>query len=114
MICPLMKRRSLILLLAMSIAAQCAVSFSGSTTRAARTFPSTRGAHGEPAAIRATSSLRAAELLAQLPLRFEANRGQTEAEVKYFARGPNYAIFLKPAEVVIACASDEVRRQCCL
>ncbi len=102
MIWPLNQRRSLTLLLAISGAAQWAVSVPGPNTRAARPFPSTGGAHGQPAAMRGTRSSRAVELLAHLPLRFEANRGQTEAEVKYLARGPNYAIFLKPAEALIA------------
>ncbi|MFY9607868.1 MAG: SBBP repeat-containing protein [Blastocatellia bacterium] len=86
----------------MSIAAQWAVSVPGSNPHVARSFHSTGGPHPERPAIRATSPSRAAELLAHLPLRFEANRDQTEGEVKYFARGPNYAIFLKPAEAVIA------------
>jgi hypothetical protein len=94
MICSPMKRRSLILLLAMTIAAQSAVSFSGSNTRAARLFRLTAGASWERSANRTTGQARAAQLLAHLPRRFEANAGQIDAEVKYLARGPNYAIFL--------------------
>ena len=37
----------------------------------------------------------------KLPLTFEANLGQTDAIVKYIARGPGYNIFLTPAEVVL-------------
>jgi photosystem II stability/assembly factor-like uncharacterized protein len=49
-----------------------------------------------------------------LPLSFEANRGQTDASVKYVARGPGYNIFLTPAEAVFvlrdaALKPDQVR-----
>ena len=37
----------------------------------------------------------------KLPLTFEANLGQTDAIVKYIARGPGYNIFLTPAEAVL-------------
>ena len=36
-----------------------------------------------------------------LPLSFEANKGQTDASVKYVARGPGYSIFLTAAEAVM-------------
>src|SRR5690348_8404628 len=41
-------------------------------------------------------------LLARLPLRFEVNQGQSSAPVDFLARGPNYALFLTPAEAVFA------------
>ena len=101
MICSPMKRRSLILLLTIAMATQWAVSFP-SKTRAARLLPPTAGGVSrERNANRATGSTLP-QLLAHLPMRFEANTGQTDAEVKYLARGPNYAIFFKPAEVVVA------------
>jgi hypothetical protein len=37
----------------------------------------------------------------QLPLSFEANQGQTDAQVNYLARGSGYALFLTPAEAVL-------------
>ena len=36
----------------------------------------------------------------RLPMRFEANVGQTAAEVRYFARGPGYTLFLTETESV--------------
>src|SRR5262245_2151767 len=39
---------------------------------------------------------RAAAAYARLPLRFEPNRGQADPEVRYFARGRGYALFLTP------------------
>jgi Tol biopolymer transport system component/photosystem II stability/assembly factor-like uncharacterized protein len=36
-----------------------------------------------------------------IPLSFEANRGQTDSAVNYVARGPGYNIFLTPAEAVL-------------
>ncbi|HZF11394.1 MAG TPA: hypothetical protein VFE33_21600, partial [Thermoanaerobaculia bacterium] len=41
------------------------------------------------------------ELAAKLPLRFEKNVGQVrEAEVRYFARGSGYQLFLEPQAAV--------------
>jgi len=39
---------------------------------------------------------------ARLPIRFEANRGQTDARVKFLSRGSGYTLFLTPAEAVLA------------
>ncbi len=39
---------------------------------------------------------------ANLPITFVENRGQTNQEVRYFARGPHYAFFLTPNEVVLS------------
>jgi hypothetical protein len=44
---------------------------------------------------------RVVEAYGQLPLGFEANEGQTAAEVKFLARGSGYALFLTPAEAVL-------------
>jgi hypothetical protein len=35
-------------------------------------------------------------------LSFEVNRGQTDARVKFLARGQGYTLFLTPQEVVLA------------
>ena len=37
-----------------------------------------------------------------LPLSFEANRGQTDPEVKFLSRGSGYSLFLSPTEAVLA------------
>jgi hypothetical protein len=38
----------------------------------------------------------------KLPLSFEANHGQTNAQVKFIARGAGYTLFLTPAEAVFS------------
>jgi len=38
----------------------------------------------------------------RLPLRFEANRGQTERRVRFLARGAGYSLFLTPTESVLS------------
>jgi uncharacterized protein (TIGR03437 family) len=38
--------------------------------------------------------------MAQIPLSFEANQGQTDSVVKFFSRGDGYALFLTPTEAV--------------
>lgn len=42
-----------------------------------------------------------AHRFASLPLRFEANQGQTDARVKFLARGPGYTVFLTGGETVL-------------
>lgn len=37
----------------------------------------------------------------QLPLSFEANQGQTDAQVRYLARGDGYALFITPTAAVL-------------
>jgi len=51
--------------------------------------------------ILSVSEQRVVESFGKLPLRFEANRGQTDPEVKFLARGPGYALFLTSTEAVI-------------
>jgi hypothetical protein len=43
-----------------------------------------------------------AERYGKLPLSFEANQGQTDARVKFLARGPGYALFLTADEAVLS------------
>jgi hypothetical protein len=46
------------------------------------------------------SALR--ESYGQIPLSFEANMGQTDAQVQFLARGSGYALFLTPGEAVFS------------
>ncbi len=45
---------------------------------------------------------RAADAYGQLPLSFEANQGQTDAQVNFLSRGSGYTLFLTPGEAVLA------------
>src|SRR6516164_9924163 len=45
---------------------------------------------------------RLAETYGKLPMRFEANQGQTDANVKFLARGAGYRLFLTGNDAVIA------------
>src|SRR5262245_28158107 len=40
-----------------------------------------------------------------IPMQFEANLGQTDPNVKFFARGPGYTVFLTPSEAVLVMRS---------
>lgn len=42
------------------------------------------------------------DIYARRPLAFEANHGQTDAQVKFLARGQGYTLFLTPREAVLA------------
>src|SRR5678815_5759832 len=45
-----------------------------------------------------------AEAYAKLPVTFVENRGQIDPQVRYFARGPHYAFFLTPNQVMLSLA----------
>ncbi|HYY94226.1 MAG TPA: hypothetical protein VE713_06875 [Pyrinomonadaceae bacterium] len=64
---------------------------------------------------RPVAASRAASALAQLPLRFEANRGQTDGRVKFLSRLGGYTLFLTPDEAVWSLGGDAsaCARRCC-
>src|SRR6266404_5249962 len=47
------------------------------------------------------TSLTGLAAYGQLPLSFEANQGQTDAQVNFLARGNGYALFLTPGQAVL-------------
>ncbi|MCH8197418.1 MAG: SBBP repeat-containing protein, partial [Proteobacteria bacterium] len=50
----------------------------------------------------AATKARVAANYGKLPLIFEANRGQTDARVKFLSRGPGYTLYLTPGEAVLS------------
>src|SRR5258705_1745981 len=54
--------------------------------------------------------MRINDAYVKLPLRFEANQGQTDQPVKYVSRGPGYSLFLTSGEAVLG-LSRHVRPQ---
>src|SRR5687768_13359676 len=50
---------------------------------------------------------RVLKTYADLPLEFEANRGQTDAQVRFLARGPGYRLFLTPQEAFFVLARSQ-------
>jgi hypothetical protein len=53
---------------------------------------------------------RIQEAYGKLPLSFEPNQGQTEARVKFVARGSGYSLFLTPQEAILALNRSRARR----
>jgi Beta-propeller repeat len=51
---------------------------------------------------------RVSEAYGELPMRFEANAGQTDAQVKFISRGNGYNLFLTPTEAVLALRNERV------
>jgi len=47
----------------------------------------------------------------KLPLSFEANQGQTDAQVKFLARGRGYALFLTATEAVLSLAKPQAHAE---
>ena len=69
----------------------------------AATDPEREGAATRSAVPSATPNLSAGKArlrMAQVPLSFEANQGQTDSVVKFLSRGDGYALFLTPTEAV--------------
>jgi hypothetical protein len=54
-----------------------------------------------PGAARASAEPTAVQALGRTPLAFEANRGQTDAQVRFLSRGPGYTLFLTRDEAVL-------------
>jgi hypothetical protein len=46
----------------------------------------------------------------KLPLRFEANRGQTDSRVQFVSRGSGYTLFLTSGEAVLALAKPVAKQ----
>jgi Beta-propeller repeat len=57
---------------------------------------------GEPSQLPRQGRGPGGRLVGQLPLRFEANLGQTDRRVTYLSRGDHYTLFLTPTEAVLA------------
>ena len=57
----------------------------------------------QPAAAHSSSAV---ERYGQLPMTFEPNAGQTDASVRYLARGAGYTVFLTEREAVLALVPD--------
>jgi hypothetical protein len=55
----------------------------------------------------AAAGARVSETYGQLPLHFEASRGQTHEDVRFLARGPGYSLYLTPGEAVLVLARPD-------
>jgi hypothetical protein len=75
-----------------------------SSSAAAATAESARAKNAASTRVKlkTTRSARLVETYDRLPLAFEANRGQTDRQVKFLARGPGYTLFLTGEEAVLA------------
>ena len=51
--------------------------------------------------VAAAADVKIAESYGKLPLRFEANQGQTDSRVQFLSRGSGYTLFLTPTEAVL-------------
>jgi hypothetical protein len=54
---------------------------------------------------------RIKEQYGKLPLRFEANQGQTDTQVKFLSRGNGYSLFLTPTEAVLSLSKGMKRTE---
>lgn len=63
--------------------------------------PGSPAAGAPPGEPEAATKRRLQATFLRAPLYFEANRGQTDAQVQYLARGPGYTLFLTATEAVL-------------
>ncbi len=73
-------------------------------------FPDQGLSHGTTSKATKTDTARAAQVrqvFASLPLSFEANRGQTDQQVRFLSRGRGYTMFLTPTEAVLVLKARE-------
>src|SRR5438093_239317 len=63
-----------------------------------------------PAESDAPRHVRVSEAYGKLPLYFEANKGQTDEQVRFLARGSRSTLFLTPSEAVLVFTHREVSR----
>ena len=70
----------------------CPALADGASRAGTRSFPTSHGA----------ARLKLAESYGKLPLRFEANQGQTASPVQFLSRGNGYSLFLTGTESVLA------------
>ncbi len=61
--------------------------------------------------VSAAAPARVDKAFGRLPLRFEANQGQTDARVSFLARGRGYTLFLTATEAVLRLRSAEFGRR---
>ena len=59
----------------------------------------------------AADQIKLQQSYGKLPLSFEANQGQSDAQVKFLARGPGYALFLTPTEAVLSLKKPPAQRK---
>ncbi len=59
----------------------------------------------------AATQARVSQAYGQLPLSFEANEGQTDAQVNFLSRGNGYGLYLTPTAAVLALQPEVRRRQ---
>jgi hypothetical protein len=59
----------------------------------------------------AATDARLSESYGKLPLHFEANRGQTDKDVRFLSRGPGYSLYLTANEAVLVLAKPDAKAQ---
>jgi hypothetical protein len=75
-------------------------------SRAERTLPTEPTQMAKPEAAKRAQVTKA---YGQLPMSFEANHGQTDAQVKFISRGSGYSLFLTSTEAVLALRNEKHR-----
>src|SRR5262245_60672129 len=58
-----------------------------------------------------TTRARIEQAYGKLPMRFEANEGQIDAQVKFLARGAGYSVFLTGDEAVMRLHKQELKTE---
>jgi len=106
------------LYLGLGLASALAMKSAGASDRVPRPSPVRTGvtakagpANPRVARLRPSARAQLIKAYAELPLRFELNRGQTDKQVKFLSHGRGYALFLTGTESVIS-FTDRPGEQC--
>ena len=86
------------------VALSVTVGLSGVLTAAVLVMVALSGGSAPPGAVAAQASVNPREAFASLPLRFEPNRGQTDARVAFLSRGSGHAMLLTRRGAVLKLA----------
>ena len=75
-------------------------------------FPATIGfvLATTPSTLGASADVQVSEAYGKLPLSFEVNCGQTDAEVRFLSRGSGYTLFLTAGEAVLTLSKPEAQK----
>ena len=97
---------------AVSLFISCLVGLGcASAMRAAPEASPARRAEVSPARVDPAAKARVARDYGRLPLSFEANQGQSDAQVKFLSRGRGYQLFLTEDETVLSLKKSAVGSQ---
>src|SRR5262245_13960102 len=101
------RNRAAIFTLYVSISTAFIVGVSGSHLSDQRSVPRSDSGKTPSSSPSRVTNARVRETYGKLPMRFEANQGQSGEEAQFLSRGAGYSLFLTPNEAVLRLRIEE-------